>query len=146
MGLRPGSTSTAVIMKSRVRNQLTGTAADSQASLYARVIGLTYWPYLLAEVYPACDLPATATKDAHHHDGSCGNLRARDSNMDRLLRRPARGPDAVNLEEANESDGAGQACDQPARVDDRTPHRQSFQAERAPPRSRHLVAENYCAT
>jgi hypothetical protein len=138
-------------MKSRVRNQLTGTAADSQGVAVrpeplALLIGLTYWPYLLAEVYPACDLPATATKDAHHHDGSCGNLRARDSNMDRLLRRPARRLDAVKLEEANESDGAGQACDQPARVDDRTAHRQSFQAERAPPRSRHLVAENYCAT
>jgi len=90
-------------MKSRVRNQLAGTAARSQVS---------HAPLnLLAEVYLGCDLPATAAKDAHHHDGGCGSVRARDSNVDRLLRRPARGLNAVNLEEANESDRAGQARD-----------------------------------
>jgi len=34
---------------------------------------------LLAEVYPGRDLPATATKDAHHHDCGCGSVRARDN-------------------------------------------------------------------
>ena len=41
--------------------------------------------------------------------------------MLRLLPRPARGGDAVKLEEANEPDGVGKAGDESARVADRAP-------------------------
>src|SRR6516165_2056596 len=40
-------------------------AADSSAYLYAACC-------LLPEVYLACDLPATATKDSDLHDSACG--------------------------------------------------------------------------
>ena len=83
-------------------------------------LGRAYWP-LLAEVYPRCDLVAMVTKNAHQHDGACGNRRCRDGNMCRLLLRSASGLDAVNLEEANESGRAGQAGYQPAGVAGRTP-------------------------
>src|SRR5262249_30872267 len=66
---------------------------------------------LLAEVFLACALPATATKDAHLHDGSCGDLRAGGSTVHRLPLRPAGWLDAFNVEEANESDRAGAARD-----------------------------------
>jgi hypothetical protein len=79
-------------------------------------------PQLLAEVYLTCDLAATVMKNAHRHDGACGNRRFRDGNMRRLLLRPVRGLDAVNLEEAHEPDCAGEAGDQSAGVADRAPH------------------------
>jgi len=80
-------------------------------------------------VYLACDLTATVTKDAHHHDRACGDRRARDGNLRRLLLRSARGLDAADLEAENESDGAWEARDQPARVDDRTPHSAELSCE-----------------
>jgi hypothetical protein len=98
---------------SRIARQCAG---DSPASLYAAC-------WLLAKVHLACDLPATATKDADLHHSACGYLRAGDSTVHRLPLRPARWLDAFNLEEANESGGAKQARGQPARVDDCASHR-----------------------
>jgi len=46
--------------------------------------------------------------------------------MRRLPPRSARRLEAVNLEEANESGGAGEACDQLARDDDRAPRPAEF--------------------
>jgi hypothetical protein len=71
---------------------------------------------LLAEVYLARDLPATATKDAVLHECAGGYLCAGDSTVHRLPLRPARWLDAFNPEEANQSGGAKQARGQPARV------------------------------
>jgi hypothetical protein len=67
--------------------------------------------YVLAEVYLGCDLLATARKDAHLHDSACAYLRTRDSAMRRLPPRAARWLETFNLEEANESSGAGEARD-----------------------------------
>jgi hypothetical protein len=66
---------------------------------------------VLAEVYLARDLSETAAKDADQHGGVCGDVRAGDGDLVRLLRRPARKLVAANLAEANEPDRAGQACD-----------------------------------
>src|SRR6185312_16700599 len=71
------------------------------------------------EVYLACDLLATATKDAHLHDSACGYCRAGDLAVHRLpLRSPCR-LDTSNLETTNEPRGARQARDQPGPADDR---------------------------
>jgi hypothetical protein len=100
----------------------------------------------LAEVYPGCDLTATVTKNAHHRDGVCRNRRSRDGNVRRLLLRSACGPEAVNLEEANESDRAGEADDQPACAADRAPDPAELPG-RVDPRRRGtpLGAETHCA-
>jgi hypothetical protein len=87
----------------------------------------------VGQVYLACDLPATATKDADIDDSACGYLRAGDSAVHRLPLRPARWLDAFNPEEANDSGGAKQARGQPARVDDCASHRAELLAERVLP-------------
>jgi hypothetical protein len=101
---------------------------------------------LLADVYLACDLAAMVTMNAEHRDGVCGNRGSRDSNVCRLLLRSARGLDAVNLEEANESDHAGKAGNQPARGADRAPHPAPLSARAdVGRRGAHLGTETHCA-
>ena len=63
----------------------------------------------MAEVCLERDLTAMVTKNAHHHDGVGGVRRSGDGDVRRLLLRSACGVDAVNLEEANESDRVGEA-------------------------------------
>jgi hypothetical protein len=63
----------------------------------------------LAEVYLERDLTATVNKNAHHNDGVCGVRRPGNRDMCRLLLRSTRRVDAVNLEEADQSNRVGQA-------------------------------------
>ena len=68
-------------------------------------------PALLAEVYLARDLVATANQHAHLYDGACDYFCGRDGAVHWLPLRPERRLDACILEEANESGGVGQARD-----------------------------------
>ena len=73
---------------------------------------------VVAEMYSARDLTATATKDPHLHDGACGDLHAGGGSVDRLPLRPSRRLDDRHLETTNAANIAGQARNYPDRIDD----------------------------
>jgi hypothetical protein len=70
------------------------------------------------KVYPACDRPATANRQAHGHVGHRVHLRAGGSDVDRISVGPSRISTRSDLAQTRATIGVGPTDDRLDRLDD----------------------------